>query len=105
MTRARGFHSPSGDTAPGPAGQSFGNVLDGRAFDPLRYRAVFPERWQAFLHAHFRSTLEVALFFDVTERAAGKWWNGTGGPQGDKVVLAMVEFPRGVQEFLMRAAA
>lgn len=59
-------------------------------FDPWRFRAAFPDRWQAFLRAHYRSPEHVAVAFGVTERAARGWWEGTGGPQGDKVVVAVM---------------
>ena len=81
-----------------------GQKSGGMPCDPLRLRAVMPDRWMAFLHAHFSGVEHVAFFFGVSDKAARKWWNGTGGPQGDKVVLAAITNPDGFQRYLMEAA-
>lgn len=86
---------------PNSSGQMSGQ---GMACDPLRLRAVMPERWQAFLHAHFQSVQHVAFTFGVTEKAAAKWWEGIGGPQGDKVVLAAIICPAGFDQLVSGAA-
>lgn len=76
----------------------------GRAFDPHRYRVMFPERWMAFLRAHHRSIEEVAVFYDVTSRTATYWWEGTHRPSGDKVALAATAHPAGFHKFMGSAA-
>ena len=73
----------------------------GVPFDPDRFRALFPDRWRAFLHAHHRSIKEVAAFYNVTDKAARKWWDGVGGPQGDKVALAAMTNPEGFKKYLV----
>lgn len=75
-----------------------------RQCDPLSYYAQFPERWQAFLKAHFRSPLQVAVFFEVCPKAAEKWWEGIGGPRGDKLAYALEEID-GAAEHLFRRVA
>lgn len=65
----------------------------GVPFDPRRFRAVFPDRWTAFLHAHHQSVEEVAYFYGVTHEAARKWWEGVGGPSGAQVAMAFTYFP------------
>lgn len=73
-------------------------------FDPEAFYRMFPDRWMAFLHAHHRSVIEVAAFYSISEKAAAKWWNGIGGPRGDKVVLAAVTHPEGFKKYLVDAA-
>ncbi len=46
-----------------------------------------------FLRGHFRSHAEVAVVFGISERAAEKWWNGVGGPQGAKLAFAVEHLP------------
>lgn len=75
-----------------------------RQCDPLAYYAHFPDRWQAFLKAHFRSAFDVAVFFNVTPKAAEKWWEGIGGPQGAKLAYALEEI-EGAAQHLFRGAA
>jgi hypothetical protein len=66
--------------------------------------AAFPDRWQAFLRAHFRNAFEVAVFFSVTPKAAEKWWEGIGGPQGSKLAYALEEI-EGAAAHLLKGAA
>lgn len=75
-----------------------------RPADPIRFGTVFPDRWMAFLRAHHGSVEEVAVFYGVTDRAARKWWNGVGGPRGDKVAMAVMSNPAGAARYLMGAA-
>ena len=74
----------------------------GRRCDPLEYYARFPARWRAFLHGHFVSHEAVALFFDVSEKCAEKWWNGVGGPHAGKLAYAVTEIA-GAAAFLFAA--
>lgn len=107
---------PGGQSGTDPAAKSLRNVSQfptaaheailsrGVAFDAHRFRAVFPDRWGAFLRAHFRSATEVQFFFDVSERTAYGWWAGSGGrPTGDAVALAVVAFPAAFPRFLNAA--
>lgn len=91
--------------------KSFGKVLPaknsglaGVPCDPHRFRAMFPDRWAAFLRAHHRSVEEVAVFYDVTFRTATYWWEGMHRPSGDKVALAATSNPAGFQAHFGRAA-
>lgn len=69
-------------------------MLLSRAFDPLHYKTVFPDRWAAFLRAHWNGdVLAIAVFFDVTTRTAENWLNGHGRATGDKVALAALAEP------------
>lgn len=75
-----------------------------RQADPLAYYAGFPDRWQAFLRAHFRTAFDVAVFFSVTPKAAEKWWDGIGGPHGSKLAYALEEI-EGAAAHLLKGAA
>lgn len=60
-----------------------------QGFDPYAEARHFPDRWRAYLHAHFRNHMQVAVAFDVSERAARKWWQGEGACNGAKVSVAI----------------
>lgn len=76
----------------------------GAALDPHRVAREWPERWSAYVRAHFRSTAEVCYLFSVDDRTARKWWNAEGGARGDKVVLAASMHPEGVVRYLFSEA-
>lgn len=65
----------------------------GHPCDPHAIRRAFPEQWRGFLHAHFRSVAEVALFFSVEDRTARNWWEGSHSPQGWAVAMAVQAIP------------
>jgi hypothetical protein len=97
---------PSAQVLPFVPRQSFGKrvaVQSGQSFDLVRFYADFPDRWMAFLRAHFPSPVAVAHHFGVTERAAEKWWNGVGGPRGDKLAVALVTVPGAFADLLVAA--
>lgn len=71
----------------------FPALLMGRPFDPLAYRRCFPDRWPAFLRAHFRSHVEVAVFFSVGDRTARDWWEGVSTGQAWAVGYAVATIP------------
>ena len=78
------------------ARQSPGNLSDllaGRSCDPRRFRALYPDRWSAFLRAHFQNHMHVAVFFDVEEKTARLWWEGVTGPKGWVVDYAIRALP------------
>ena len=77
-------------------------LLSGRPCDPLRFRALYPDRWSAFLRAHFQSATHVSVFFEVDNRCARNWWEGTSGPQGWAVEFAIRSLPAAAQ--YLRAA-
>jgi hypothetical protein len=79
------------------------DLCSGQSFDLLRFYADFPDRWMAFLRAQFPHPVAVAFHFGVSERAAEKWWQGVGGPRGDKLAVALVTVP-GAADVLLRAA-
>ena len=79
-----GAGSPSGL----PPGKSPGSNPD-----PRRYRALYPDLWCAFLHAHFRDALHVAFFFSVSERTGRDWWEGVTTSQGWAVAYAVETIP------------
>ena len=70
--------------------------------DPRRFRALYPDRWHAFLHAHFRDHLQVAYFFGVSERTGRDWWEGKTGSQGWATAYAIENIPTAAQ--YLRAA-
>ncbi|XAI95590.1 hypothetical protein [Nostoc phage Nsp-JY21] len=87
---------PSATVIPFPGKLSSGKRADlssGQGFDLLKFQTDFAERWMQFLRAQFSGPVAVAYHFGVTERAAAKWWDGIGGPRGDKVALALITVP------------
>ena len=64
-------------------------LLTSRPCDPLRFRALYPQKWAAFLHAHFQSPVHVAAFFSTNEKTSRNWWEGATGPQGWAVEFAL----------------
>ncbi len=70
--------------------------------DPEQCYRDFPDRWMAWLRREYRSYREVARVFAVSEKAAQKWWDGIGGPGGDKVYFACREI-EGARDFLFAA--
>jgi hypothetical protein len=67
-------------------------------------RRCFPDRWAAFLRAHFRCPSHVAAFFSVDERTSRDWWNGKHGVNSAPVIFAMRIIPGAVAELLENAA-
>lgn len=74
----------------------------GNSPDPRRYRALYPDRWHNFLHAHFRDAQQVGYFFGVSERTARDWWEGVTRSQGWAVAYAIETIPTAAQ--FLRAA-
>jgi hypothetical protein len=72
-------------------------LAPGRADDVIAFYAEFPDRWRAFLHAHFRDYRHVSFFFGVTEKAAQKWWDGIGGVNAGKMAYACATIPTAPQ--------
>ncbi len=80
------------------------DIFQGRPIDLHRFRAVFPDRWSAFIRAHFQSTAHVAYFFGVDDKCARNWWNGTSGPSGAFVAAVCAQYPQAAA-ILWREAA
>jgi hypothetical protein len=78
--------------------------LSGRRIDLHALRRVFPDRWAAFLRSHFRSSTEVAYFFDVNEKTARLWMEGATAPRAE-VILALIERNPSVLPALLADAA
>lgn len=60
-----------------------------------------PQRWMAFLRAHFSCPFEVSTFFEVDEKTGRNWWNGVGRPTVDKALFAQTTHPEGYQNFMI----
>lgn len=93
--------------APASSGIGSGDcsgLLSGRPIDLDRFRAVFPDRWSAFLRAHFRNAVEVAYFFGTDEKTARNWLAGITAPRSE-VVLALIERCPTVLPLLIERAA
>lgn len=90
-----------GGFAEDPPGNLSG-LLAGRRCDHRRFRALYPDRWSSFIRAHFQSSLHVAVFFDVDEKTARHWWEGTNTPQGWVVDFAVQNIP-GAKQWLEAA--
>jgi len=78
-------------------------LVAARRAGPVQCYAQFPNRWRDFLHAFFLNAREVAGFFQISEKAADKWWAGIGGPQGAKLAYALEQVP-GARAWLFGAA-
>lgn len=87
----------------GPVAGGLAGLLAGRPCDPRGFQRLYPDRWAAFLRAHFRSSVEIAVFFDVDEKTARVWSEGVTGPRGWAVSYALVAVP-GAAPFLLDAA-
>lgn len=73
-----------------------------RPCDPRRYRALYPDRWFAFLRAHFRDAVEVSYFFGVDPKTGKDWWQGISRSQGWAVAYAIDTIPT-AREYLRAA--
>jgi hypothetical protein len=76
-----------------------------QAADPWQVAHNFPDRWRGYLHAHFRNHMAVAQAFQVSEKAARKWWEGIGSCRADKAAVAMVLHPASAPQMLFGIAA
>lgn len=70
------------------------------SLDAYRINRDFPQRWQAYLRAHFACINDAALTFGVTERAARRWWNGAGS-RGPFVTIALRLHPVSAPAYLL----
>jgi len=68
--------------------------------EPYRVLRDFGVQWQAYLRAHFASITDAALAFGVTERAARRWWDGSG-PRGAFVAIALRMHPETAPGYLL----
>lgn len=91
------FPQSGRDGLDGSGGGFSGNVV---SLDAYRINREFPDRWQAYLRAHFGSIAEAALAFGVTERAARRWWDGAG-TRGAYVVIALRTHPETAAAYLL----
>ena len=57
------------------------------------YRRCFPDRWAAFLRAHFQSATHVAAFFDVDHHTARAWLSGKHGATAPVALYAIQRIP------------
>jgi hypothetical protein len=73
------------------------------ALDPFRIHAEFPERWSAYIRAHFRNVSQVIAAFDVSERTARKWWEAETGANGGNVAVACRMHPETAPQMLFAA--
>lgn len=87
-----------------PSSGTFAGLSSGRPVDLHRYRTVFPDRWAAFLKAHFRDSVTVAYFFGVNEKTARLWMEGVTAPRAE-VVLALAERAPSIIPYLLSEAA
>ncbi len=79
-------------------------TFTGKPFDLHRFRAVFPDQWSELIRRSFRNPVEVAYFFSVDEKTARNWFEGTTGPSGHAVAIAVRYLP-GALEIIFSEAA
>ena len=79
------------------------DIYSGRRADPRAFQRLYPDRWHGFLKAHFRNSVEVAAFFDVTEKTARLWLEGCNAPRGWAVAYAVTRLPTAAK-YLLEAA-
>jgi hypothetical protein len=97
-------HSSLVEHASEGGAKSFRNLLQGRPFDPWAMKRVLPQEWGAFCRANFRSSSEVAIFFDVSPRTAEYWWHGNHTGGAVHMALVALSFPAEFHEMMRRAA-
>jgi hypothetical protein len=73
------------------------------AMDPYRIHHEFPDRWSAYIRAHFRCISQVIAAFGVSERTARKWWDGSNGANGGNVAVAVALHPETAPQMLFAA--
>lgn len=88
-SRASGVEA---DTATEPRASADGDI-SGRRIDMHALRRAFPDRWGHFCRTHFRSSSELAVFFDTDEKTARNWMEGRHSPAGPFVARAIEAFP------------
>lgn len=86
------------------AGNKSSDIYSGRRADPRSFQRLYPDRWHGFLKAHFRNSVEVAAFFDVTEKTARLWMEGCNAPRGWAVAYAVTRLPSAAKYLLAEAA-
>ena len=95
---------PCPQPAPLAAAPSPGEFSGGSPIDLMALRRCFPDRWGAFLRAHFRDHVHVAYFFGVNEKTARNWWGGIGAPRGEVVLAVVARCPSAVAVLMPVAA-
>ena len=92
---------------PATPGHSFGKMSAGSApragLDPHRIHRQFPERWSAYIKAHYRTLSEISDAFDVSEKTARNWWTGRTGANGGHVAIAVDRHPVEAPQMLFAA--
>ena len=68
--------------------------------DLNRFRAVFPDRWQAFIKAHFRDIRHVQFSLGVSEKTARDYWAGTTSPRAEVALYAVATHPGALAELM-----
>ncbi|MCB1343354.1 MAG: hypothetical protein KDK24_20270 [Pseudooceanicola sp.] len=69
--------------------------------DPYAEHAEFPERWRAYLMAHYGyDPARVAADFQVSPRAARKWLEGETGCKGGALIIALRRHPETAPQML-----
>lgn len=94
--RSETQHSSPGDADTDRGQKSLSKVFPHAAhaeklsqpFDPWRFKAVFPDRWSAFLRANYRDAEHVAVEYGVRFQTALNWWQGLNKPSGNAVAQA-----------------
>jgi hypothetical protein len=66
----------------------------------LSYRAIFKDRWRAFIRANFQSAEHAAVCFGVDGSTAKKWWEGSHAPSGYVVSIAYEREPEAAHAYL-----
>lgn len=79
-------------------------TFTGKPFDLHHFRAIFPDQWSQLIRRHFRCTVEVAYFFSCDEKTARNWWEGTTGPSGHAVAIAVKCLPGALDIIFAEAA-
>lgn len=88
----------------GAGGHPVGRISH-RVLRPEDVRRHFPDQWQAWCRANFRSSVHLAAAFGVSEKTARLWMEGVNSPQGYAVASAMEGLVDGVEPFRLDLAA
>lgn len=96
--------SSQADSTPDGPEQSIKHLSAPAApFDPHKVHREFPERWRAYVRAHYRDYRHVMQVFPVSERTARKWWDGETGANGGNVAVAILTHPTTAPAMLFAA--
>jgi hypothetical protein len=93
------------ELAPDLSSVDLAGILAGRPIDLDGMRRRLPGLWSSFIRAHFRSSTEVGYFFQVDEKTARNWFNGTNEPRLSAFAALMKRCPQSARTVIVNFLA